>query len=100
MYFGFMAEPRLMTDLDTFRDHVEDAFQDLLAAAGGSVAANTGLAPEPAAGPAPRTDAADGRPLDDMTKEQLYALAQDLEIAGRGTMLKSELVDAIRVARG
>ena len=34
--------------------------------------------------------------LEDRTKEQLYARAQELDIAGRSQMNKDELIDAIR----
>jgi hypothetical protein len=34
--------------------------------------------------------------LDERTKEQLYERAQELEIEGRSTMTKDELVEAIR----
>jgi hypothetical protein len=34
--------------------------------------------------------------LDDRTKDQLYARAQELEIEGRSQMTKDELIDAIR----
>jgi hypothetical protein len=34
--------------------------------------------------------------LEDRTKEQLYARAQELDIEGRSQMTKDELIDAIR----
>jgi hemerythrin superfamily protein len=44
------------------------------------------------AAPRPRHD------LIDLTKEELYAKAQELDITGRSDMSKDELVDAIRAA--
>ena len=38
-------------------------------------------------------------PLDEMTVEQLRRVARDLEIAGRSTMRKQELIDAIDAIR-
>ena len=35
------------------------------------------------------------RPLDTMTRDELYVLARDLDIPGRSTMKKSELRDAV-----
>jgi DNA end-binding protein Ku len=40
-----------------------------------------------------------GTPLSDRSKSELYALAQELEIAGRSAMSKGELIEAIRKAR-
>lgn len=37
--------------------------------------------------------------LEDRSKEELYNIAQDLEISGRSKMRKSELVQAIRQKR-
>jgi hypothetical protein len=37
------------------------------------------------------------RSLEDLTKEQLYARAQEAEIPGRSEMSKEELIDALRV---
>lgn len=37
-----------------------------------------------------------GPQLENITKTELYAKAQDLDIAGRSLMSKSELIDAIR----
>ncbi len=36
--------------------------------------------------------------LDDMTREDLYARAQELEIAGRSDMTKEELFEAVRAS--
>jgi hypothetical protein len=36
--------------------------------------------------------------LDDRTKEQLYARAQELDVEGRSQMSKAELIEAIRKA--
>jgi hypothetical protein len=40
------------------------------------------------------------RALDDLTKEELYARAQEAEIAGRSEMSKDELVAALRARAG
>lgn len=50
-----------------------------------------GERPEPASTPATEE-------LEDHTKKELYALAQDLEIEGRSSMTRDELVEAIRRA--
>lgn len=43
-------------------------------------------------------DSAD-KPLEEMTKDELYAVATDLEIEGRGDMNKAELLDAVQAAQ-
>jgi plasmid stabilization system protein ParE len=40
------------------------------------------------------------RGLEERSREELYNRAKDLDIRGRSTMSKDELVDAIRHARG
>ncbi len=35
-------------------------------------------------------------PYEDWTKDDLYSRAQDLDIEGRSTMTKAELIDALR----
>ena len=40
-----------------------------------------------------------GRALEDRNRQQLYALASELRVAGRSGMGKSELIAAIRQAR-
>ena len=40
-----------------------------------------------------------GRALEDRNREQLYEVAQRMNIRGRSTMGKWELIDAIRAAR-
>jgi plasmid stabilization system protein ParE len=40
------------------------------------------------------------RPLEERTRDELYNLAQDLEIRGRGNMTKPELLEAVRHQRG
>ena len=40
-----------------------------------------------------------GKALDDRTKDELYNIAQDLDIEGRSKMSKRELVSAIRDKR-
>lgn len=52
----------------------------------------------------PRRTAANGaarvpRRLEDRTREQLYARAQELDVAGRSQMTKDELIAAIRRQR-
>lgn len=37
-----------------------------------------------------------GRPLEEMTKEELYRLAQKADISGRSEMSKEELIKALR----
>jgi hypothetical protein len=44
-------------------------------------------------------DAGSGRALEDRNSQQLYALAREHRIAGRSTMAKHELIDAIRKVR-
>jgi hypothetical protein len=39
------------------------------------------------------------RPLEERTRDEVYNLAQDLEIRGRSKMTKSELVEAVRHKR-
>jgi hypothetical protein len=46
----------------------------------------------------PAAEAAVPHRLDDRTREQLYARAQELEIEGRSQMTKAELIEAIRGA--
>lgn len=41
----------------------------------------------------------DAASLDDQTKDELYAMAQDLEIEGRSSMNKDELIDAIKTQK-
>ena len=41
-----------------------------------------------------------GHALEDRTRRQLYDVARDLDIKGRSKMGKSELISAIRSARG
>jgi hypothetical protein len=41
-----------------------------------------------------------GHALEDRNRQQLYEIAKDLGIRGRSTMGKSELIRAIRAARG
>lgn len=36
------------------------------------------------------------RPLEDRTRDQLYNRAKELDVSGRGSMTKGELIDAIR----
>ena len=38
--------------------------------------------------------------LEAMTKDELYAIATDMDIAGRSSMTKAQLVDAILDAQG
>lgn len=38
------------------------------------------------------------KPMDEMTKDELYARAQDLEIEGRSEMNKEELYEAVQVS--
>ena len=45
----------------------------------------------------PGSDDARPRTLEDLTKEKLYARAQEAEIPGRSEMSKEELIDALRV---
>ena len=40
-----------------------------------------------------------GKPLEDRTKDELYNLAREMDIDGRSTMRKKELVSAIRKSR-
>ena len=40
-----------------------------------------------------------GKPLEDRTKDELYNLAREMDIAGRSTMRKKDLVSAIRKSR-
>jgi Rho termination factor, N-terminal domain len=40
------------------------------------------------------------RPLEERTRDEVYNIAQDLEIRGRSKMTKSELVEAVRHKRG
>lgn len=40
-----------------------------------------------------------GSPLEDRTKDELYNLAADLDVEGRSTMRKDELISAIRAQR-
>ena len=61
-----------------------------MACAGPPKAAETPPAP-PAATPEPAAEVLD---LSAMTKEELYATAQDLEIKGRSDMNKDELIGA------
>ena len=41
-----------------------------------------------------------GHALEDRNRQQLYEVARSLNIPGRSKMGKSELIDAIRAARG
>lgn len=41
----------------------------------------------------------DAQPYEDRTAEDLYALAQERDIAGRSDMDKSQLIDALREQR-
>lgn len=42
------------------------------------------------------SDEAASKPLDDLTKEELYARAQEAEVPGRSDMSKAELISALR----
>lgn len=46
--------------------------------------------------PEPEPEAPEGLALEDLTVSELKAMAEDLEIAGRSSMKKAELVAAIR----
>ncbi|RMF57283.1 MAG: hypothetical protein D6746_11370 [Bacteroidetes bacterium] len=49
-----------------------------------------------AAEPASETDQPDTRPYPLRTRDELYAMAQERDIAGRSQMTKAELVEALR----
>ncbi len=56
-----------------------------------------GAAPQAtAAAPDDRTDRSVPHRLDDRTRDQVYARAQELDIQGRSQMSKDELIEAIR----
>lgn len=49
--------------------------------------------------PANSNDSAQPRSLEDLTKEELYARAQEADIPGRSEMSKEQLVEALRTRR-
>ena len=95
---------------ETFRERnrrkrEQKAFENLYAYAREAEIPSPKRAAERAArrlhGDAAREEVQDSIPhrLDDRTKDQLYARAQDLDIQGRSQMTKDELIEAIRGRR-
>jgi hypothetical protein len=56
----------------------------------------TGARPSEASAAPGATTVEEAPPLEDMTKEELYGLAQDLDIPGRSQMTKEQLIEAIQ----
>ena len=111
---------------DTYRERVEDLIEakrrgeevvtqgepetadnvvDLMSALRASVEAAGRHRPGNAPPPRPATRKASGASgrgdddLQDMSKKELYDLAQDLDVSGRSKMTRDELLDAVREAR-
>jgi hypothetical protein len=59
-----------------------------------------GRARDSAAGAMPSSGSSSPRSLEDLTKEELYARAQEAEIPGRSEMSKEQLITALRAHSG
>ena len=75
-------------DEDTYEALREDGASKEKAARIANAQANSDMQPSKKGGQAP--------PYETWTKDDLYARAQELEIDGRSSMSKDELIDALR----